>query len=198
MPLHTAAEDIHAAIGAHRFRVEAMERTLGDLWAPAGALVPLLAERAAWSVPLPGRGADARAGVTDGGADRGAPCPPTAPADVVLTPARHSQSLEIVVTGRADDHGGPEFLERLVAAASHNHALLDRAGIAHTFTLVEWNPVPGRRLLAEAVAERLPFWHRSYVVEPAWHAAISTNPRLQFMEFFAKNVRCAARPPMRS
>ena len=59
---------------------------------------------------------------------------------------------------------------------------------AHTFTLVEWNPVPGRRLLAEAVAERLPFWGRAYVVEPAWHAAISTNPRLQFMEFFAKNV----------
>ena len=33
--LHTAAERIHAVIGAHRFRVEAMERTLGDLWAPA-------------------------------------------------------------------------------------------------------------------------------------------------------------------
>ena len=86
---------------------------------------------------------------------------PAAPGETSSsTPARHSQSLEIVVTGRADDHGGPEFLERLVAAASHNHALLDRAGIAHTFTLVEWNPVPGRRLLAEAVAERLPFWGR--------------------------------------
>jgi len=31
--LHTAAEDIHGAIGVHPFRVEAMERTLGDLWA---------------------------------------------------------------------------------------------------------------------------------------------------------------------
>ena len=31
--LHTAAEDIHGAIGGHSFRVEAMERTLGDLWA---------------------------------------------------------------------------------------------------------------------------------------------------------------------
>jgi hypothetical protein len=48
--------------------------------------------------------------------------------------------------------------------------------------------VPGRRLLAEALVARLPFWDRAYVVDPAWHAAISTNPRLQFMEFFAKNV----------
>ena len=30
--LHTAAEDIHGAIGVHPFRVEAMERTLGDSW----------------------------------------------------------------------------------------------------------------------------------------------------------------------
>ena len=29
---------------------------------------------------------------------------------------------------------------------------------------------------------------RAYVVDPEWHTAISTNPRLQFMEFFAKNV----------
>ena len=35
VPLHTAAEQIHGVIGAHRFRVETMERTLGDLWAPA-------------------------------------------------------------------------------------------------------------------------------------------------------------------
>ncbi len=32
--LHTAAEEIHGAIAAHAFRVEAMERMLGDLWAP--------------------------------------------------------------------------------------------------------------------------------------------------------------------
>ena len=185
--LHTAAEDIHGAIGAHRFRVEAMERTLGDLWAPAahwchfslndtpGPFDFPVAART--HVPSPAIGLSV---VT--------PRPATAPANVVLTPARHSQSLEIVVTGRADDHGGPEFLERLVAAATHNHALLTRAGIAPTFTLVEWNPVPGRRLLAETVVERLPFWSRVYVVDPEWHAAISTNPRLQFMEFFAKNV----------
>ena len=184
--LRTAAEDIHGAIGAHAFRVEAMERTLGDLWSrqahwchfslnerPGPYRFPAAVRTEAAVAPMPSLVSAPEA---------------SAPAAIVLAPARHTQSLEIVVTGRADDHGGPEFLERLVAAATHNHALLTRAGIAHTFTLVEWNPMPGRRLLAEAVTERLPFWSRAYVVDRDWHDAISSNPRLQFMEFFAKNV----------
>jgi tetratricopeptide (TPR) repeat protein len=187
--LRTAAEDIHHAIGAHAFRVEQMERTLDDLWAPYAHWCHFsLNERpgpyrfpAAVRTQVPVAGPGPAAAIAPPVATAAAPA-------VRLERARHAQSLEIVVTGRADDHGGPEFLERLVAAASHNHALLDRAGIAHTFTLVEWNPMPGRRLLADAVVERLPFWTRAYVVDPAWHAAISTNPRLQFMEFFAKNV----------
>ncbi len=186
--LHTAAEDIHHAIGAHAFRIEAMERTLGDLWSPQAHWCHFsLNERPApyrfpiaarTQVPLPAYAANAP----------GQSPAPAAARPARLTPATHAQSIEIVVTGRADDHGGPEFFERLVAAASHNHALLERAGIPHTFTLVEWNPVPGRRRLADAVTERLPFWTRAYIVDPAWHAAISSNPRLQFMEFFAKNV----------
>jgi len=187
LQLHTAAEQIHAVIGAHRFRVEAMERTLGDLWSPAAhwCHFSLNDRPGPYHFPVVARthvpAAPAAARPTP-------PRPAAAPAPAVLTPARHAQSLEIVVTGRADDHGGPEFLERFVAAATHNHELLTRAGIAHAFTLVEWNPIPGRRALAETVAERLPFWSRSYVVDPAWHNAISANPRLQFMEFFAKNV----------
>ena len=92
--LHTAAEDIHGAIGAHPFRVEAMERTLGDLWAPAGALVPLLAERPAWAVPLPGRGPHldsitfARAG-----ADLTSP-PRDAIAATMLAPSLPSPTIE--------------------------------------------------------------------------------------------------------
>jgi hypothetical protein len=34
LTLHTAAEQIHRAVAAHVFRVEVMERTLGDLWSP--------------------------------------------------------------------------------------------------------------------------------------------------------------------
>ena len=160
VPLHTAAEQIHAVIGAHRFRVETMERTLGDLWAPAAHWCHFSLNDRPGPYHFPAA-ARKRVPAPSTAAPIAALLPATALADVVLTPARHSQSLEIVVTGRSDDHGGPEFLERLVAAASHNHALLTSAGIAHTFTLVEWNPVPGRRLLAEAVAERLPFWSRS-------------------------------------
>ncbi len=186
VPFHTAAEQIHAVIGAHRFRVETMERALGDLWAPVAHWCHFSLNDGPGPYHFPAA-ARSRTPAAPSAAPP-APLPVTAPSAVVLTPARHTQSLDIVVTGRADDHGGPEFFERLVAAASHNHALLTRAGIAHTFTLVEWNPMPGRRLLAEAVVERLPFWGRVYVVDPEWHAAISTNPRLQFMEFFAKNV----------
>jgi len=186
VPFHTAAEQIHAVIGAHRFRVEAMERTLGELWSPSAHWCHFsLNERPGpYHFPVVAR-THVPAPIA---APAPTPVPVTAPAAVRLRRARHSQSLEIVVTGRADDHGGPEFVERLAAAASHNHALLTRAGIAHTFTLVEWNPLPGRGLLAETVAARLPFWGRAYVVDPEWHGAISTNPRLQFLEFFAKNV----------
>ena len=170
IPVRTATEQIREAIGAHVFRAETMSRTLGELWAP----------HAHWChFSLNERPGPYHFPAAERALDPVRPLPsPSAPRAVVretslrLERARHTQSLEMVVTGRADDHGGPEFLERLVAAAVHNHALLERAGIPHTFTLVEWNPVPGRRLLAEAVAERLPFWGRAYVVDSAWHAAI--------------------------
>jgi hypothetical protein len=185
--IHTAAEQIHAAIGSYPFRIETMARTLGDLWDGQAHWCHFsLNERpgGAYKFPFVARvETPARPAIVVGN-----PVVQPTPAPVRLEPTRHRQSVEIVVTGRADDHGGPEFFERLVAAATHNHALLTRAGIPHTFTLVEWNPIPGRRLLAESIVERLPFWDRAYVVDPIWHAAISTNPRLQFMEFFAKNV----------
>lgn len=96
--------------------------------------------------------------------------------------------LEIVITGRNDDFGGADFIDRLCAAAARNHERLQAAGVAHTFTLAEWNPPPGRPLLAEIVTSRLPFWGRAWVADPEWHRRLSTNPRLQFMEFFAKNA----------
>src|SRR3989304_4319548 len=94
--------------------------------------------------------------------------------------------LSIVLTGRNDDFGG-DFNGRMFAAAEFNHRNLEDRDIAHEYVLVEWNPVPGKRLLAELVGERFPWWRRD-VVDPAWHAAPTPNPRLAFMEFFAKNV----------
>jgi hypothetical protein len=96
--------------------------------------------------------------------------------------------IEIVITGRHDDYGGPDFVDRLCAAAEHNRRVLDAAGVAHAFTLVEWNPITGRTWLAEIVKQRLPWWERCLVVDPVWHQRLSTNPRLQFMEFFGKNA----------
>jgi hypothetical protein len=95
--------------------------------------------------------------------------------------------LSIVLVGRNDDFGG-DFNGRMFAAAEFNHQNLEAAGIPHEYILVEWNPMPGKPYLAELVGRRLPWWHRRYVVDPAWHRRLSVNPKLVFMEFFAKNV----------
>jgi len=96
--------------------------------------------------------------------------------------------LEIIITGRNDDFGGQDFNDRWCAAAEHNRRLLTEYGIDHRFTMVEWNPIEGRPLLATIIKDRLPWWHRAIVVDREWHRALSTNPRLQFMEFFGKNA----------
>lgn len=98
------------------------------------------------------------------------------------------ETLEIILTGRNDGYGGEDFAERMFVAAEFNHLNLSVAGVPHTYTLVEWNPIPGQPLLSDLVRERLPWWHRCIIVSPGWHQRLSENPRLQFMEFFAKNV----------
>ena len=120
--------------------------------------------------------------------------------DRVITPAqaRHIapdafaptrfRELEIVLSGRNDDYGGDDFHERMLTVAAFNHARLTEAGVPHRFTLVEWNPPQGKVPLIDRLRERLPWWHRSWVVSRDWHRWYQENPRLQFMEFFAKNA----------
>ena len=98
------------------------------------------------------------------------------------------RELEIVLSGRNDDYGGEDFHERMLTVAAFNHARLTEAGVPHRFTLVEWNPPEGKVPLIDRLRERLPWWHRSFVVSRAWHQWYQENPRLQFMEFFAKNA----------
>jgi GT2 family glycosyltransferase len=98
------------------------------------------------------------------------------------------RELEIVLSGRNDSYGGDDFHERMLIVAAFNHARLTEAGVPHCFTLVEWNPPEGKVPLIELLRERLPWWHRSFVVSRAWHEWYQENPRLQFMEFFAKNA----------
>lgn len=95
--------------------------------------------------------------------------------------------LSIVVVGRNDDFGG-DFNARMIAAAEFNHQQLMRCGISHEYIFVEWNPILGKPYLADLLIERLPWWHRRFVVDPAWHHRLSINPKLGFMEFLAKNV----------
>jgi tetratricopeptide (TPR) repeat protein len=98
------------------------------------------------------------------------------------------RELEIVLSGRNDNYGGEDFHERMLIVAAFNHARLTEAGVPHRFTLVEWNPPEGRVPLIDRLREHLPWWHRSWVVSRAWHHWYQENPRLQFMEFFAKNA----------
>jgi hypothetical protein len=99
--------------------------------------------------------------------------------------------LSIVLTGRNDNFGG-DFTERFLRALRFNHRQLMDAGVAHEFVLVEWRPLPDRPFLATVVEDECPGMvpqHLvSYVVDPAYHEAVSLNPRLAFQEFIAKNV----------
>jgi len=99
--------------------------------------------------------------------------------------------LTIVVTGRNDDFGG-DFNTRFFAALRFNHDCLHAAGIPHEFVFVEWRPIAGKPYLATLTAEAFPELSgsdlRSYVVDAAYHDALSLNPRIQFQEFIAKNV----------
>ena len=99
--------------------------------------------------------------------------------------------LSIVLTGRNDGFGG-DFNERLFRTLEFNHAQLSARGIPHEFVFVEWRPVSGVPWLAEVLGDRyralVPETLRSFVVDSAYHDALSLNPRLQFQEFVAKNV----------
>jgi hypothetical protein len=95
--------------------------------------------------------------------------------------------LSVVVVGRNDDFG-VDFNGRMMAAAKFNHDNLEAGGVSHEYVFVEWNPIEGKPYLAELIGQALPWWHRRYVVDRTWHARLSVNPRLGFMEFFAKNV----------
>jgi hypothetical protein len=98
--------------------------------------------------------------------------------------------LSIVVTGRNDDFGG-DFNGRFFRALRFNRDHLIRAGIAHEFVFVEWRPIQNRPYLSTLLAAEFPELGnalRCYVVDAAYHDAVSLNARLQFQEFIAKNV----------
>jgi hypothetical protein len=99
--------------------------------------------------------------------------------------------LSIVLTGRNDRYGG-DFAARFFRSLQFNHEQLTARGITHEVVFVEWAPPADNPLLFEQVATGMPRLDRRvcswYVVDPAYQPALSLNPRLEYLEFLAKNV----------
>ena len=107
------------------------------------------------------------------------------------TSADSSPLLSIVLTGRNDSYGG-DFAARFFRALRFNHEQLTARAIAHEVVFVEWAPPPDVPLLFERLASEMPSFNRCvcswYVVDPSYQFALSLNPRLEYLEFVAKNV----------
>jgi hypothetical protein len=99
--------------------------------------------------------------------------------------------LSIVLTGRNDHYGG-DFAARFFRSLQFNHEQLTARAIAHEIVFVEWAAPPDRPLLFDELARKLPTLDRRvcswYVVDPEYQSALSLNPRLEYLEFLAKNV----------
>jgi len=99
--------------------------------------------------------------------------------------------VSLVLTGRNDGYGG-DFTSRFFRTLRFNHTQLRARGIAHEVVFVEWAPPPGNPLLADQIFDAIPdldpgvcAW---YVVDRRYQEALSLNPRLEYLEFPAKNV----------
>lgn len=99
--------------------------------------------------------------------------------------------LSIILTGRNDEHGG-DFGRRFLRTLHFNVRELMARGISFEIVFVEWAPIVGRPLLidlaVEELAEGLAGRLAGFVVERRYQEALSLNPRLEYLEFAAKNV----------
>jgi hypothetical protein len=100
-------------------------------------------------------------------------------------------ACSIVMTGRNDNYGG-DFTTRLLRALRFNWTALVDRGASCEVILVEWNPIVDRPLLTDIVGEELGSLLagrlRAYVVDRRYQAAYSLNPKLDYLEYVAKNV----------
>ena len=98
--------------------------------------------------------------------------------------------LSIVATGRNDGYGG-DFVGRFLRTLAFNARQLDARSVPWEFVLVEWAPLVGQTLLTDLALEAIPGIDRvlrTFVVDAAYHDALTMNPRIRYLEFIAKNV----------
>src|SRR6266850_294443 len=99
--------------------------------------------------------------------------------------------LSIVLTGRNDNYGG-DFNTRLIRALRFNWAALHARGVSCEIVFVEWNPIEGRPSLVDVARAGLEEFgqdrFRAYVADRRYQAACSLNPKLDYLEYLAKNV----------
>jgi hypothetical protein len=103
-----------------------------------------------------------------------------------------SSSISIVLTGRNDEYG-IDFRSRFLRTLAFNHRELSERGVSFEIVFVEWAPKPDRPLLIDIVLETVPevrgdLTFRGIVVDRRYQDALSLNPRLEYLEFLAKNV----------
>jgi hypothetical protein len=104
--------------------------------------------------------------------------------------AGHEPYLSIVATTRNDNHGGDltkrtqAFIDGLAAQATRHRVPIE-------LILVEWNPPPDRRSLAEEMRwpKSTPFYRaRVITVPPEVHATLDPEFRLPLYQMIGKNV----------
>jgi hypothetical protein len=103
----------------------------------------------------------------------------------------HPPLVSIVLTGRNDGYGG-DFVDRFFRTLRFNHRQLTARGITYELVFVEWAPPSDMPLLIQRLLDDVPELNPElrewYVVDPQFQQALSLNPRLEYLEFLAKNV----------
>ncbi|MGL5082747.1 MAG: glycosyltransferase [Microcoleaceae cyanobacterium] len=93
------------------------------------------------------------------------------------------KKLSIVFAGRNDSYGG-DFKTKVLATWKRNYTEMLQRGIEGEWVFVEWNPLD-ENYFSYILA---PLGFRCYIVSQKIHQQVCTNPQMNFMQFFAKNV----------
>src|SRR5262245_31003927 len=99
----------------------------------------------------------------------------------VGTKVDRAPTIALVVIGRNDNYGG-DVRGRLDATLTWNLQYP-----FHEAIYVEWNPLPERPSDADWLVKKFPNL-RVYRVSAERHQRYCTNPKMQMLEYFAKNV----------